>query len=1254
MAHSSGRDFSGRRKMIEKSLRKWLRPVVDRRKKLFLLRRLAICWSIAALAGAALITANRLWGFYSPMAIWGLFISTGLASIIAWYKSAHIEPDYKAIARTIEMNHPDLKATLLTAIEQEPEEAFGQLDYLQERVIGEALAHAKDHDWAQSISHKTLVLARSGQVAALLFLIFVLSQLLPSSSFFITINTNAPENKDYVISVNPGDTTVESGSAVVITARFDEKLPQEVKLLIGKSQEDTQEIQLKRSLEDPVFGGIIPEVASDMIYYIEYANRRTRDYKITIYEHPMLERADAKIVYPAYTNLPDKFIKDTLQIGVVEGSQVTLTFTLNKTVKTARLVSKEGTAFDLTMDTEYPNVFTTSLSPKESQRYELKLVDAQGLSNKVPPRFIIDVHKNIPPDLRTTFPNRDLEASPLEELTFEAEVSDDYGVTARGINYTLAGTESKDVSLGQTAQPNKKQTIEYLLELEKLNAQPDQLLTYSFWAEDVGPDGNIRRTSSDLYFTEVRPFEEIFRESQSFQDQNNQQQNQQQGQQSGIRGEQLIELQKQIISATWNIKRQADQSASMDKHKEDLDLVRQSQSDALEQAHSASSEAEDPTAAQTLQEASKHMETSLEHLTKAGETASASELTPALGAEQSAYQELLKLRERESNVARSRNAQAQNSSRSARSREQLQQLDLRQREDRYETQRLAQSQQPETQRQDVQVLNRLRELARRQNEMTNRLRETEAALRQAQTEEQRQEISRELKRLRDQQIETLRDMDELQQRMEEPQNRQRMADASEQLNETRSRIQQSAEELQQGMVSNAATSTTRAQRELEQMRDEFQRRTSGQFSEQMRNMREQAQQLDERQNQISDDMKQQAEPEQKSLTETDSNRQLTQSIDEQRKRLQELLDQMKDVSEQSENSEPLLSRRLYDTLRQANTENVDRALQATGEALRRNFLPQAQEIERQARQGIENLRQGVEEAARGVLGDEAESLRLAQQQLDDLIRQINEEAARAGEPNQQQNMQASAGSRGRPADPNQLQNMLARGGARDGQGEPNQIENMIARGDRTGQPGDPNQSGRMQARSGTRGGQGDPNREQNMQARGGMRGGQDDPNQSGRMQARGGQGQRQNLQQTNRLRGGRANPNGLGGFRPFTDSEQYDPNGPLTGRNFTQWSDRLRDVEEMLSEQELREEVATVRDRARAMRSEFTRHGTEPQWDTVEMEITKPLTEVRSRVEEELAKLASKKALVPIDRDPVPSRYADLVRSYYENLGGGD
>ena len=41
-------------------------------------------------------------------------------------------------------------------------------------------------------------------------------------------------------------------------------------------------------------------------------------------------------------------------------------------------------------------------------------------------------------------------------------------------------------------------------------------------------------------------------------------------------------------------------------------------------------------------------------------------------------------------------------------------------------------------------------------------------------------------------------------------------------------------------------------------------------------------------------------------------------------------------------------------------------------------------------------------------------------------------------------------------------------------------------------------------------------------------------------------------------------------------------------------------------------------------------------------------------VSEELARRQSQDALVPIDRDPVPTKFTDLVRKYYEKLGGAE
>ena len=51
------------------------------------------------------------------------------------------------------------------------------------------------------------------------------------------------------------------------------------------------------------------------------------------------------------------------------------------------------------------------------------------------------------------------------------------------------------------------------------------------------------------------------------------------------------------------------------------------------------------------------------------------------------------------------------------------------------------------------------------------------------------------------------------------------------------------------------------------------------------------------------------------------------------------------------------------------------------------------------------------------------------------------------------------------------------------------------------------------------------------------------------------------------------------------------------------------------------------------------------------LQIAGPLVEVRDRVAEELARRESNDALVPIDRDPVPPQFSELVRRYYEQLG---
>jgi len=1288
--------------MIEQALRDRLRPIVRHRQSLYLAVWLSVVWFVLGLVGAGLIWAQWYWGMRLSGATRALAAVFVAATICVTYRSRRVRPDYRAIARAIERDHPDLKVLLLTAIEQKARGPDGQLGYLQERVIGEALRHASRTDWTASVPLVRLLMADVGAFAALLLVLATVwpSGVIPGAREGGTTSTRKGETpstqRGWQVSVTPGDAEVEAGSPVVVLARFDGRLPAAATLVYTPKGSSSQRIALNKNLEDPVFGGVIPSVPGNTVYRVEYEGRRTQDFRLTAFIYPELRRADARVVYPAYTNLPEKVVEDTRQVSTVEGSQVTLTFTLNKPVATARLQARDSSAVGLAADANRPGVYTAAMTATESRRYELLLTDGEGRMNRMPPRFTIDVHKNLAAQVKVKFPNRDISASALEELALEAEVFDDYGLAGYGVTYAVAGLEAVDVALGpgggwtipkrvrdegrrtrddggtandaggslsrseglddpalalgKGRHPDEmrntndeilaakyeirttKQAIAHVLALEELEVAPDQLVTYHFWADDVGPDGRTRRSYSDIYFAEIRPFEEIFRESESSAAQREQQQRQQQENQEGQpqdaqqRAEQLARLQKEIINATWNVKRKADQAGRLEGNTEDVEVVAQSQDQAFQQTQAAQGQAEDADSAAALAAAARHMQTSLEHLTEAAESVSVEELTPALAAEQAAYQELLKLRQREAQVAQSR---GQNPSRqSARSQQQLQQLEMRQEQDRYETQRQAQPQQEAEQRQDLQMQNRLRELARRQSDMSERLRELEAELRQAQTEQQRQEAQRELERLRQQQLQSLEDVDELAAQMDRPENRQRTAEASQQLDRTRSQVRRSAEQMQQRMVSEAGASAARAGREFEQMREDLQDRTSGRFTQEMQQMREDARQMEQRQQEVAEGISQELERQQRTLTGPGAGQELAEGMEQQQARARQLLEQMRETSEAAEETEPVLHRRLYDTLREASTGDLDRSLDLTGELLRRNFLPEAQEIERRAGEAVRRLREGIEEAAEGVLGREDEALRRARKQVEELIRQVNEEAAREGR------------ARGGMGDPNRP-------------GDPSAMGMARAMGD-ANSPGDPN--GAPTAQGGR--GAGDPNAPVDSNeprlARNDLMRGRDARDTRGQdARATGDRaGTRDEGRETNDGPERADESGGPGGtFRDRADYEQR--RGPIAGRDYREWSDRLREVEEMLTSRQLREQAARVRDRAQEMRAEVTRHGKEPQWDVVEQQIARPLTELYRRLSDELVRLESDKAPTPIDRDPVPGRFSDMVRRYFENLGGG-
>lgn len=1279
--------------MIDRLLQIHLEPVARDERRGRLLRTLTRGWLAAAGAGLLFIFVHRSTGWISPWLFLLLFVATLVWTFITWRRSKRTPLDFQTIARNIEAENPKLHALLLTAVEQQPDPSTLELNYLQDRVIREALAEDRRSLWRKRAA-KQLRLTQLGSVAALALLAVVFLTLYQAAPPRVAILTMMGRS----VTVTPGDTSIEKGGSLVVLAKFEGEVPAEAVLVVRPANEPERRIPLTKNLDDPVFGTSVPDIKSELTYRVEYGGESTRDFKVSTFEFPRLEKADAKVTFPDYTSLPEKTIEDTRRVSAVEGSALDYTFHLNKPVKSATLVPKTGPQIPVLADTNRPNVYVSNFKLEKSGRYELILVDDAGRTNKVLPLFVLDALTNRAPELKFAFPKGDQRVSALEEIAFKAEASDDFGLKGYGFAYNLAGQETKFIELGTNAGPHEKRTFDHQVALENLGAQPDQLLSYYLWAEDVGPDGQPRRATSDMFFAEVRPFEEIFREGQ--QQDPNQQQQQQQGQQGQNQAERLAELQKQIITATWNIQRRETGKTPTANFKKDVETVKESQEKALEQVRGRLEESEDPRAKALLETVEKEMAKAVEHLTDAADDNSPKTLPSALSSEQSAYQALLRMAARETQVSQGQPGQQGQSSRGQRAQRQLDQLNLRQSQNRYETERQATPPQNAQQREQLQAFNRLKELAQRQQDVNERLKELLAALQEARTEAEREELRQRLKRLQEEQQQMLADVDELQQRMERPENQSQMAESREQLEQTRNELQQASEAMQQGNVSQALSSGTRAQRELQEMRDDFRKQNSSQFAEDMRELRSQSRELAQEQEEIGQKLDALNDTTQrKTLTDSDERKELATELDGQKKRMDELVKNATEVTQKAEPVEPLLSRQLYYTLRKATQDDAknlqetsddlltqgrlrqsvyetlresrrsgQQAVEVSADLLREGLSAEASNLEQRARRSINDLKTGVERAAESVLGDDTEALRIARNELDELTKQLERELAQAQRQsitNRAGGAQANSGERGgsQGEQSAEQQQANAQGGREGQQGEgQQQAQNQSQQGQ--GQQGESQQNGQgqqgnqpgPQAQSGQRGqegqaqegsqpgqrGQSGQGQSEQQVASANQQPGGNNPGQGGENQP----GQREG----NRRNGGQRDG---GSFLDQFDGEETGSfaGGPVTGAEYSQWSDRLRDVEEMLDVPELRAEAARIRDRMRNVRQDVKRHAKEPQWGLVKMEIAGPLVELRSRIAEELARRESKEALVPIDRDPVPTRYSELVRRYYEELG---
>ncbi|MDB6055827.1 MAG: hypothetical protein JWN25_3350, partial [Verrucomicrobiales bacterium] len=302
-------------------------------------RKWAACGAAVTLSELVLFVVRVATGWKSQSMWLGILGAGAVTAWVIWIQGKNRKPEFGELVTFLSGQDKETGNLLATALEQKPNPETGYLTFLQSRVIDQVIEHPDKDLWFASVRKKADG-ARNLQIASIFCLITVLflSAQPPSRRLHRVVAWFGPE-----IAVTPGDAEVERGNGVVVTARFGKEAPAEADMILLSSTGTEKRIPLARHLEDPVFGTSIPEVSEDAIYRIEYGNKKTRDFKLKVFDYPSMTRADASMNYPSYTGLTNRTIKDTVRVSAVEGTKITYNLELNKTVVKASLRSKEQT-----------------------------------------------------------------------------------------------------------------------------------------------------------------------------------------------------------------------------------------------------------------------------------------------------------------------------------------------------------------------------------------------------------------------------------------------------------------------------------------------------------------------------------------------------------------------------------------------------------------------------------------------------------------------------------------------------------------------------------------------------------------------------------------------------------------------------------------------------------------------------------------------------------------------------------------------
>ncbi|PYR37287.1 MAG: hypothetical protein DMF90_07370 [Acidobacteria bacterium] len=503
----------------------------------------ALVLACVAVAGSWLTRAPAL------LAGLGLLGVVLMVTAVLWgFWPAREHPTDARLARFIEERVPDLDERVVSAVHLVSGDLPGGRPELADAMLADANRAVSSLDPASIVPPGVLRRAALQALAAgvVLGLVMFASRNVSRRTFDAVSLAMFPER--VVLDVVPGNARVQVGAQLTIEARLaGNRAPVVARLLrAGAAAVDGWQAQEMSPGGAGQFTSRLDGVAETFRYRVSVGSITSPTFTVDVVKPPRVKRIDVEYSYPKTLGLAPRLEEDGGDIYAPAGTEVRVRVYPDRPASGGRLVLGAGAAVNLLVGTD--GSLSGPLQVAQDNSYRVSLVDAEGLESAGDTEYFVRMIEDRPPEVHVSKPARDRRVTRLEEVDIEVEAHDDFGVERLDLVYGVRGGAERIVPLGFPRRSTSV-TGKHTLFLEDLDVAPGDFISYYARARDLPRGKRSSEARSDIFFLEVKPFEEEFTLLES---------------QAGAGGsgrnhqiDDLVAAQKEIIVATWKLDRRA-------------------------------------------------------------------------------------------------------------------------------------------------------------------------------------------------------------------------------------------------------------------------------------------------------------------------------------------------------------------------------------------------------------------------------------------------------------------------------------------------------------------------------------------------------------------------------------------------------------------------------------------------------------------------------------------------------------------------